>query len=53
MKNVIISVLLTWIFFREFAERIPSPLFVIPAFFVICLLAITSIEEKVRKEWFY
>lgn len=53
MKNVIISILVTWIFFRECAVYIPSPLFVVPAFFVIVLAIVTEIEDLVRKEWFY
>ena len=53
MKNVIIAGLLTWIFFREFAVEIPSPWFIIPAGFLICLAVIMEIEELIRKEWFY
>ena len=53
MKNFIISGLVTWIFFREFAVVIPSPWLTIPAFFVICLALIMELEDLIRKEWFY
>ena len=53
IKNAVISLLITWIFFREFAEIIPSPLLVVPAFYLVCLAAVVGIEDIIRKEWFY
>lgn len=53
MKNIIISILVTWIFFKECTVSVPSPLFVVPAFFILVLAIVTGIEDLVRKEWFY